>query len=292
MAIEALVFEEPAAAEHRLVEKGRVVELRRRRLELAGALVDQVDLNTAVERIRGFLRSGSAHHVMTINLDFLSIAQRDPRFRETINRADLAVADGMPLVWVSRLQGQPFAERIAGVELVNESCRVAAEMGRGVFLLGAAPGVAEAAGRRLEACYAGLRVVGAYSPPFRALTPEEDEEIVQMIREAAPGLLLVAFGAPRQDLWIRAHLASLNVPVAMGVGCVLDLLAGAARRAPGWMQQAGLEWSYRLIQEPRRLWRRYILDDIPMLGRLVLTSAREERPGRVVASEPAAERPV
>jgi N-acetylglucosaminyldiphosphoundecaprenol N-acetyl-beta-D-mannosaminyltransferase len=257
MAIEALGFEKPAAPKRALTEQGRLVELRRR-LELAGALVDQVDLTTAVERIHGFLLSGAAHQVMTVNLDFLTIAQRDAGFRETINRADLAVADGMPLVWVSRLKGQPLAQRITGVELVDESCRLAAQTGNAVFLLGAAPGVADAAARRLEARYPRLRVAGVYSPPFGELSRAEDERIVAMIREAAPGLLFVAFGAPRQDLWIRAHLDTLHVPVAMGVGCVLDLLAGAVRRAPGWMQRTGLEWIHRLAQEPRRLWRRYL----------------------------------
>jgi len=291
MAIHALPLKESAALEHPLATGSRIVALRRHRVELAGALVDQVDLTTAVERVQEFLHSASAHHVMTINLDFLSIAQRDPQFRQIINRADLAVADGMPLVWAARLKAQPLAERITGVDLVDESCRLAAQMGQGVFLLGAAPGTAETAAHRLEARHPGLRVVGVHSPPFRPLTPAEDEAIVRMIREAAPGLLFVAFGAPRQDLWIRAHLDALNVRVAMGVGCVLDLLAGTARRAPGWMQQAGLEWSYRLLQEPRRLWRRYLLDDMPMLGRLVLGSVRPERGGVVVTSRPAVEPP-
>ncbi|SRR5579884_2048468 len=286
MAIESLVSEVPTPPRHMVPERGSIVELRRLRLELAGALIDQVDLTTAVERIRGFLRSGSPHHVMTVNLDFLSIAQRDSEFRQTLNGADLAVADGMPLVWASRLKGQPLAQRLTGVELVGESCRLAAEMGRGVFLLGAAPGVADRAARRLEADYPGLRVVGTHSPPYRPLTAQEDQALVRMIREAAPGCLFVAFGAPRQDLWIRAHLDALQVPVAMGVGCVLDLLAGTARRAPRWMQHTGLEWSYRLIQEPGRLWRRYILDDMPMLASLVVASVRREQPPVVVAPKP------
>jgi N-acetylglucosaminyldiphosphoundecaprenol N-acetyl-beta-D-mannosaminyltransferase len=191
----------------------------------------------------------------------------------------------MPLVWVSRLKGQPLAGRITGVELVHESCQLAAELGRSVFLLGAAPGVAEAAGRRLEALYPGIRVADVYAPPFGAVTRDEDEHTVQRINDARPDFLFVALGAPRQDLWIRAHHGRLHVPVAMGVGCVLDLLAGVVRRAPTWMQGTGLEWSYRLVQEPRRLWRRYLVDDLPMLGRLLVSSALtqaapQERPGR------------
>jgi N-acetylglucosaminyldiphosphoundecaprenol N-acetyl-beta-D-mannosaminyltransferase len=252
----------------------------RRRVDLAGALIDQVDFDGAVARVRGFLATGGAHQVVTVNLDFLSIAERDPHFRDTINRADLAVADGMPLVWASRLTDQPLPQRIAGVDLVDACCELAAETGAGVFLLGAAPGVAEAAGRQMKDLYPGLRIAGTYSPPFGELTAHEDERIVASIRAARPAFLFVAFGAPRQDQWLRAHLGQLGVPVCMGVGCVLDLLAGNVNRAPEWMQRTGLEWAFRLGQEPARLWRRYFMNDVPTLGRLVLRAARQRRSAR------------
>ncbi len=249
----------------------------RSRVNLSGALIDQVDFAAAQERIRGFLGVGAAHQVVTVNLDFLSIAERDPHFRDTINRADLAVADGMPLVWASRLADQPLPERIAGVDLVDTSCQIAAQTDAGVFLLGAGPGVAERAGRTMEALYPRLRIAGVYAPPFGSLTAKENEGIVRMVRDARPGFLFVAMGAPRQDLWIRTHLSQLGVPVCMGVGCALDLLAGNVNRAPSWMQRSGLEWAFRLGQEPRRLWRRYLVDDVPTLGRLVFRSVRQRR---------------
>lgn len=144
----------------------------------------------------------------------------------------------------------------------------------------------------MEERYPGLRVADVYAPSFGPITRAEDDQIMQRIQQAAPDFLFVALGAPRQDLWIRAHRGRLHVPVAMGVGCVLDLLAGVVRRAPGWMRGTGLEWSYRLVQEPRRLWRRYILDDLPMLGKLVCTSAFSqaslvERPARTEAERSA-----
>lgn len=241
----------------------------RQRVELGGILVDQVDLHGALDRIDEFVRSGRPHQVVTVNLDFLSIADSNATFRDTLNQADLAVADGMPLVWLSRLKGTPIEERVAGVELVTESCRLAAEHGRKVFLLGAAPGVADAAARRLAELFPGLDVAGTYSPPMGPLTLKATHQIVRMIRAAAPDLLFVAFGAPRQDLWIRNNLAELNVPVAMGVGCSLDVLAGSVRRAPYWMRRTGLEWAFRLVQEPQRLWRRYLVNDLPLLARLL-----------------------
>jgi N-acetylglucosaminyldiphosphoundecaprenol N-acetyl-beta-D-mannosaminyltransferase len=271
MAVQARQFQPPL---DQVFLRHPAYEPDRNRLDLAGALIDRVDLSDAVQRIRGFLNSGAPHQVVTVNLDFLTIAQKDSRFRDTINDADLAVADGMPLVWLSHLKGQPIPQRVTGVELVDQSAAIAADRGEGVYLLGAAPEIAHAAAGRLQERHPGLQIAGVHSPPFRPLSDEEDDYIVDSIRAAAPGFLFVAFGAPRQDLWIKTHLERLQVPVAMGVGCTLDLLAGAVKRAPSWVQDAGLEWTYRLLQEPTRLWRRYMLNDMPMLGRLLLTSIK------------------
>lgn len=279
MATEALVLDGLRAIEPATLEVDPVV--RRERIDLGGTLVDRVDRDTAVQRIQRFLDSGTPHHVVTVNLDFLSIAERDPRFRTLINSAHLAVADGMPLVWLSRLHGTTLAERVAGVELVDDICGLVAADGGSVFLLGAAPGVAVTAGERLQERHPGLRIA-AYSPPIGAFTRRDQERIVRMIHAARPSALFVALGAPRQDEWIHEHLAELDVPVAMGVGCVLDVLAGVSRRAPGWMQVAGLEWAYRLGREPRRLWRRYIVNDLPVFGRLVLRGVRGSAPPVVV----------
>lgn len=250
--------------------------LLRQRLDLFGVLIDHVDSRAAVERIRWFLDTGGAHQIVTVNLDFLYLAERDPGFRRTINEADLAVPDGMPLVWLSRTLGTPLKGRVTGVDLVHESCRIAAEAGIGVFFLGGRPEVAALAAAHAEQRYPGLRVT-SYSPPFGLISPEEDEQIVEMIVRANPGFLFVALGAPRQDVWIRDHKERLGVPVAMGVGCVLDLLAGTVHRAPSWMQSLGFEWSYRLMCEPRRLWRRYLRDDLPHFWRLWFMALDQQR---------------
>jgi N-acetylglucosaminyldiphosphoundecaprenol N-acetyl-beta-D-mannosaminyltransferase len=267
MATGAFVIERVPVSPH----TSRIIETRPR-VNLGGTLIDRVDRSGALAMLRSFAISGAAHQVVTVNLDFLNIASGDSDFQETLNQADLAVADGMPLVWLSRLKGQPLAERVAGVELVEDCCTLAVELDLGIFLLGAAPGIAEKAAARLEERHPGLCVVGTYSPPMGPRSADEDRRMLQAVRDAAPGFLFVALGAPRQDFWIREHRAELAVPVSIGVGCVLDLLAGSVTRAPTWMQRTGLEWAWRLAKEPRRLWRRYLLGDVPTLGKLALNA--------------------
>lgn len=239
------------------------------RLHIAGLPFDPLDLMGATAAVDAFVRSRRPHQVVTVNLDFLVIAERDARFRAVLADADLALADGTPLLWLARRGGTPLPERVPGVDLLQESCRLAAERGYRPFLLGAAPGVAEAAAGVLEARYPGLRVAGAYCPPFGPPSPEVDRAMVAAVRRARPDLLFVALGAPRQDVWIADHLFELDVPVCMGVGGSLDLVAGRLPRAPRWMQRVGLEWCFRLLQEPGRLWRRYLVDDLPLMLRLL-----------------------
>ena len=246
-------------------------------MELAGVLVDRVDGRGAAATLERFVADGRSHQVVTVNADFVRLARQDADFRALLNTADLAVADGMPLVWLSRLRGTPLPARVTGLELVEESCRLAARLDIGVFLLGAAPGVASAAGRTLERRHPGLRIAGTYSPPFGPWSADDTALAVAAIRDAGRCILFVAFGAPRQDRFIRSNLATLDIPVAMGVGCAFDLLAGEVRRAPAWVQRIGAEWLWRLAQEPRRLWRRYLLQDGPLVLRLALEAVRDGR---------------
>ncbi len=249
----------------------------RERVALCGVLVDRVGVAEAGRRVEAFLQSGGLHQVATVNLDFLHIAQGDLGFRQTINEADLAVADGMPLVWASRLTGRSLPERVTGNALVDECCRLAAKTGAGIYLLGGAPGIGPAAARVIERRHPGATIAGTYSPPFGQFSATEDREIVERVNRSGARLLFVALGAPRQDTWVRAHRDELDARVAMGVGCTLDILAGAVSRAPLWMQRAGLEWLHRVRLEPRRLWHRYLVNDTRMFVRLLVGTLRAGR---------------
>jgi N-acetylglucosaminyldiphosphoundecaprenol N-acetyl-beta-D-mannosaminyltransferase len=241
---------------------------------ILGVRLDAVTMTEAVDRLDGFVRSGVPHQIVTINIDFIRLAVRDTAFMAVLNGADLAVADGVPVLWAARLLGFHLPERVTGVDLVERVAALSAACGYSLYLLGAAPGVAAAAAAALCGRYPGLRIAGTCSPPYGEHSAREEAEMVARIRGARPDLLLVAFGAPRQDYWIARHKAALAVPVCIGVGGTFDLLAGKLKRAPRWLQRCGLEWAYRLAQEPGRLWKRYLLGDLPFYLRIVGSRVR------------------
>ena len=242
-------------------------------VELLGVKLNPLRHVEALDRIEEFVEERVPRQVVTVNLDFLRIASSSGEFKATLNAADLALADGMPLVWASSVAGARLPERVAGVDLVNAICERGDREGWSVFLLGAAPGVAEAAGEEMVRRHPNLRIAGTYSPPHGAWDEDEERYVCEQIRFARPDVLLVALGAPKQDVWIRDNLQELGVPVSIGVGCTFDVLSGGTRRAPRWMRRTGLEWFYRLSSEPGRLWKRYLLD-LPAFARLLLSAAR------------------
>jgi len=254
------------------------------RVTLMGVPIDRLTTSEVLRRIEGYVAERRPRRIVTVNLDYLRLAGREAAFRETLRSADLAVADGMPLVWAAKLAGTSLPERVAGLDLVERIAEHGAPRGWSVFLLGAAPGVADEAGRVLASRYPSLRIAGTCAPPM-GFGSEENARIVQMVREAAPDVLFVCLGAPRQDLWIHENIDALGVPVAIGVGCAFDVISGNVRRAPRWMQRAGLEWAYRLVNEPARLWRRYVLHDLPVFARLVVDAARASRARRAPAAQ-------
>lgn len=231
-----------------------------RRVEIAGVPIDAVDMPAAVSRIGAAIGGGKLFQVSTINLDFLVRAQRDRDLMRIFQRTSLNLADGAPVVWLGRLLGVEMPCRLAGADLVPEMMRELAPSGARVFLLGGEGGVAAAAATCLQELHPGIVIAGTYEPPRASVDQMDNAEILARIAEAHADVLLVALGHPKQERWIDVHRDQLSVSVAIGVGCVLDLIAGRSRRAPRWMQSAGLEWLYRLAQEPRRLVGRYLTD--------------------------------
>jgi len=240
-----------------------------------GVLIDCTNQERVLAQVDAFVRSGLPHQIVTVNVDFLNIVHREPAFVRVLNEAALSVPDGMPLVWVSRLVGKPLPQRITGTDLIFGCAELAATRGYRMFLLGAAAGVADEAAAVLQGRYPGLNIVGTYSPPAcEEFTPEEDAHILELVREARPDMLFVALGTPKQEKWIYEHLQHLGVPVCVGVGGVFNFITGRIPRAPEAWQEAGLEWLFRLMLEPRRLWRRYLVDDTRALSRALLYSLR------------------
>jgi N-acetylglucosaminyldiphosphoundecaprenol N-acetyl-beta-D-mannosaminyltransferase len=207
-----------------------------------------------------------------VNPEFVMMAQSNAEFREVLAQADLCMADGVGLLWAARRQGHTLPERVTGSDGVPRIAERAAQRGWGLYLLGAAPGVAQCTARILAARYPGLRITGAH-----AGSPAESdaEGIVGLVRAAAPDILFVAFGAPQQDLWIARHREALGVPVMMGVGGAFDHIAGVRRRAPYWLQRLNLEWLFRLVTQPWR-WRRQLA-----LPRFVWAVLRQSRSRQV-----------
>ncbi len=245
--------------------------------------VDRVTMDQALERISSMVRAGGPFQVLTPNVDHVMRALKDPGFCEIYRAGDLVVADGAPLVWASRFLGDPLPERVAGSDLTPRLCALAAERGFSVFFMGGLPGSALAAAEILREKHPSLSVAGWDPAPVGFdKDPELSAALEEKIRKARPDLLFVALGSPKQDVWIHEHKDRLGVPVSMGVGATLDFISGKVKRAPLFFQRAGLEWFWRLLSEPRRLWKRYLLDDMPFFWHIFrerLRRRREENSG-------------
>ncbi len=235
----------------------------RKLVTILGVPIDNLNMEQTLDRLEEFIHAGRAtgksHQVVTINADFVVNAIKDPELRYLLQYASLATADGMPLVWGARLLNVPLEGRVAGADLVPALAERAAQKGYSIFLLGAMPEVAARAAQILQGRNPGLKIVGIVSPPYSSIL-EMDPAIAAQIREARPDILLVAFGNPKQEKWIGMFSKQLKVPVMIGIGGSLDFIAGERKRAPQWMQKVGMEWLFRLLQEPGRLWKRYVVD--------------------------------
>ena len=235
-------------------------------VNILGTDVHRVDLAGVLEAVDSFIEEGTPRLVATANVDHLMQLRKDAHFRDTYRRASLIVTDGVPLIWASRLFRKPLPGRVNGTDLFESLSARAAGKGWRVFLLGGAAEDAHIAARVLEKRHPGIVIASAYAPPMGFERNErEDRKAVDAVKAAHPDILFVGLGAPKQEKWICAHMDELKVPVSIGVGVSFSLVAGTVKRAPPWFQRSGLEWFWRLLQEPRRLWKRYLLRDMPFI---------------------------
>ena len=257
----------------------------------AGVDFDALSEQQVVARIIADCDDGRGGWVVTPNIDICRQLRHDPAARELVSRASLVVADGMPLVWASRLRGHPLPERVAGASLIFTLSAAAAAAGKSVYLLGGRPGVPQQAAAELARRCPGLLVAGTCAPPDGFdREPGELAAVRKKLAEARPDIVYVGLGFPKQERVIAALAADHPAAWFIGCGAAIPFAAGALPRAPQLLQRLGLEWTYRLASEPRRLFRRYLVDDLPFALRLIITSAvagRKEGPRAVSASSAA-----
>lgn len=231
-----------------------------------------MDLHNAAEAIVRASEKGTKGLIVTPNADHVIRYSRSEKFRSVVDGALMRFADGMPIVWVSRLLRAPLPERVTGADLLPAIVSLAAQRETRIFFLGGLPGVAEKAKDILCERFKGAQIVGVYSPPFGfEKDREETRKIIDMINALDVHILFIGVGSPKQEYWAHEHLSELNVGPVVCVGAAFDFAAGVIKRSPPWVQNVGIEWLWRLGQEPRRLWRRYILDD----SRFIILALRE-----------------
>ena len=237
------------------------------RMKFMNIEIDNLTMDEALDRIDSLIQDNRSAYVVTPNVDHLVQLERGGELNEVYKHADLILTDGKPLIWISKLYGTPIKEKISGSDLFPKLCALAADKGYKMYFLGAAEGVAAKAAENLEKRFPGLQVVGTYSPPFGFEKDEtEMEKIKKQIKDVAPHILVVGLGCPKQELFILHHKDELGVPLSLGLGASLDFEAGNIKRAPKWMADHGLEWLFRITQDPKRMARRYLIDDRKILG--------------------------
>ncbi|MDW7760881.1 MAG: WecB/TagA/CpsF family glycosyltransferase [Acidobacteriota bacterium] len=262
------IFAELAAGKRRRTEQP--LPTRRNRADLPGVSIDNLDMAGALAEIERLMAGGGPALVVTPNVQHINLIRKDADFRAAYASASLVLPDSVPLIWLSRLLGRRLKARVAGSDILPAFCPLAAAKGYRPFLMGSMPGVAARAAEILEKANPGLTMAGVFSPPLDfEQSAEECRKTIAAVRSACPDALFIGLGSPKGEIWASQNLEAMGVPATICVGAAFDFITGRLRRAPQWMQKAGLEWFFRLIQEPRRMWRRYILGNAEFLVFLV-----------------------
>ncbi len=231
------------------------------RVDVLGVGISVIDMTMALDEIGSWIANGHRRYVCVTGVHGVMESQRDPELLRIHNESGLTTPDGMPMVWAGRRAGATGMSRVYGPDLMLALAERAAELGWRSFFYGGKDGVPDQLVERLRERYPAFISVGTYSPPFRPLTPDEDEAIVRQINASGADLVWVGLSTPKQERWMAAHVGRIQAAALLGVGAAFDIHAGTLAQAPRWMQRAGLEWCYRLVREPRRLWRRYFYNN-------------------------------
>jgi N-acetylglucosaminyldiphosphoundecaprenol N-acetyl-beta-D-mannosaminyltransferase len=228
------------------------------RFEVLGVGVSAISMTDALGAIDAWIATRASNYVCITGVHGVMESQTDPELRAIHNRAGMVTPDGMPLVWLARLNGLRHVERVYGPDLMLEVAAMSVRKGYRHFFYGGGEGVADLLAARMWQRFPGLQIVGTYAPPFRPLTPGEDREIVERINASGADVVWVGLSTPKQERWMADHVGRIHAPVLIGVGAAFDFHAGVKRQAPRWMRRAGLEWAFRMATEPRRLAPRYL----------------------------------
>lgn len=246
------------------------------RVDVLGVGISAINMESAVAELTRWVEAGESHYVCVTGVHGVMESQEDPELLRIHNRSGLTTPDGMPMVWAGKRAGAADMTRVYGPDLMLEVCARSAAAGWTHYFYGGKEGVPEQLAARLEERFPGLKVVGTYSPPFRPLTDAENDEIARMINAADPDFVWVGLSTPKQERWMDTQAGKLEAAAVLGVGAAFDIHAGLLPQAPPWMQARGLEWLYRLIKEPRRLWKRYLGNNPRFVARIL------RRPPRLV----------
>jgi N-acetylglucosaminyldiphosphoundecaprenol N-acetyl-beta-D-mannosaminyltransferase len=239
-------------------------------INVLGVGVSPLNIPLAIVDMQRAIESRTKGYICVTGVHGISEAQENPAFRAVLNGAFLNTPDGMPMVWLGRRAGHREMDRVYGPDLLLQACRVSRQTGWKHFFYGGAPGVAEQLAATLTARYPHLKVAGTYTPPFRPLNDAEKAELKNLVAQAKPDIIWVGLSTPKQEAFMAESLPWLDTALMVGVGAAFDLLSKRVRQAPRWMQRGGFEWAFRLKQEPRRLWRRYLKNNPLFVGRLLL----------------------
>lgn len=242
------------------------MRIKMKKQPLLNTFVNNVNMNETISAIDKMINDGHKHYVVAINVDVVMKIEKDSYLKQITDEADMVLVDGKPLIWISKWHKRPVKEKISGSDLVPLLCENAAQKEYSVFIIGGKDGIAEQAKKNLQKTYSGINIVGTYSPPLGfEKSSTELAKINDIISVAKPNILIACFGCPKQEKWIYENYQKYDANISICAGATVDFLAGNVNRAPHWMSEYGLEWFYRFLQEPKRMFKRYFVDDIKIV---------------------------